>query len=42
LQREFAHIAWGGEGKDVRHLRKLRRLLDKPQEGDRKLLLYMA
>src|SRR6266513_1412764 len=35
-------IAWGGTGKDARYLRKLRRLLGKTEEGDRKLLLYMA
>ena len=33
---------WGGTGKDARYLSKLRRLLGRTEEGDRKLLLYMA
>jgi transcriptional regulator with XRE-family HTH domain len=35
-------IAWGSTGKDARFLSKLRRLLSKTEEGDRKLLLSMA
>src|SRR5690242_4798134 len=35
-------IAWGSAGKDARYLNKLRRLLAKSEEEDRKLLLYMA
>jgi len=35
-------IAWGSSGKDARYLNKLRRLLGKSKEGDRKLLLHMA
>jgi transcriptional regulator with XRE-family HTH domain len=35
-------IAWGSSGKDARYLGKLRLLLAKSEEGDRKLLLYMA
>ncbi len=35
-------IAWGSAGKNARYLSKLRRLLAKTEEGDRKLLLYMA
>jgi transcriptional regulator with XRE-family HTH domain len=35
-------IAWGSSGKDARFLSKLRRLLGKAEEADRKLLLYMA
>src|SRR5690348_9784574 len=35
-------IAWGSSGKDARYLGKLRRLLAKSEEGDRKLLLCMA
>ena len=35
-------IAWGSSGKDSRYLGKLRRLLAKTEEEDRKLLLYMA
>ena len=35
-------IAWGSTGKDARYLGKLRRLLGKTEEGNRKLILYMA
>ena len=35
-------IAWGSAGKDARYLNKLRRLLAKTEEGNRKLILYMA
>ena len=35
-------IAWGSSGKDGRFLNKLRRLLAKTEDGDRKLLLHMA
>ena len=35
-------IAWGSAGKDARYLNKLRRLLSKTEEEDRKLLFYMA
>src|ERR1700747_2427593 len=35
-------IAWGSSGKDARYLGKLRRLLAKTEEGNRKLILYMA
>jgi transcriptional regulator with XRE-family HTH domain len=35
-------IAWGSVGKEARFLNKLRRLLSKAEEGDRKLILYMA
>jgi transcriptional regulator with XRE-family HTH domain len=34
--------AWGSTGKDARYLSKLRRLLGKSDENDRKLLLHMA
>jgi transcriptional regulator with XRE-family HTH domain len=34
--------AWGSTGKDARFLSKLRRLLSKAGEQDRKLLLHMA
>jgi transcriptional regulator with XRE-family HTH domain len=33
-------LAWGSSGKDARFLNKLRRLLGKATEDDRKLLLY--
>jgi transcriptional regulator with XRE-family HTH domain len=32
--------AWGSAGKEARYLSKLRRLLAKTEEGDRKLLLH--
>ncbi len=35
-------IAWGSSGKDARYLSKLRRLLAKSAEEDRKLLLNLA
>src|SRR5215470_17626980 len=35
-------IAWGSSGKEARFLNKLRRLLSKADEEDRKLILYMA
>jgi len=35
-------IAWGSGGKDARFLNKLRRLLSKTEEADRKLLMHMA
>jgi len=33
-------LAWGSSGKDAKFLNKLRRLLGKATEDDRKLLLY--
>jgi len=41
-RRSSDDIAWGSTGKDARYLIKLRRLLAKSEEEDRKLLLYMA
>ena len=41
-RRSSDEIVWGGKGKDARYLSKLRRLLGRTEEGDRKLLLYMA
>src|SRR5216683_351629 len=35
-------IAWGSAGKDARFLNKLRRLRSKVEEGERKLILFMA
>ncbi|SRR5713226_8130679 len=35
-------IAWGSSGKDARFLSKLRRLLGKANEQDRKIILFMA
>ncbi|MCL4524128.1 MAG: helix-turn-helix domain-containing protein [Acidobacteria bacterium] len=35
-------IAWGHSGKEARFLSRLRRLLSRIDEGDRRLLLYMA
>jgi transcriptional regulator with XRE-family HTH domain len=41
-QKSSADIAWGSSGKDARFLSKLRRLLGKSAEHDRKLVLVMA
>ena len=41
-RRSSADIAWGSTGKEARYLNKLRRLLGKTEEGDRKLLFHMA
>jgi len=35
-------IVWGSAGKEARYLNKLRRLLAKTEEADRKLLFYMT
>ena len=35
-------IAWGSSGKEARFLAMFRRLLGRIEEGDRRLLLYMA
>jgi transcriptional regulator with XRE-family HTH domain len=35
-------IGWGSTGKEARYLNKLRHLLAKTDEADRKLLLHMA
>src|SRR5216117_281956 len=35
-------LAWGSSGKDARFLSKLRRLLGKANEQDRKLILHVA
>ena len=35
-------IAWGSSGRDARYLGKLRRILARTEEEDRKLLLFMA
>ena len=35
-------VGWGSTGKEARYLNKLRRLLGKTEEGDRKILFYMA
>jgi transcriptional regulator with XRE-family HTH domain len=37
-----ADIAWGSSGKDARYLGKLRRVLGKADEQDRKIILLMA
>lgn len=41
-RKTAADIVWGATGKDARRLTKLRRLLARTEEGDRKLLLAMA
>src|SRR5260370_4347485 len=35
-------VAWGSAGKDARYPSKLRRLLGKTEEGNRKLILHMG
>jgi transcriptional regulator with XRE-family HTH domain len=35
-------VAWGDSGKDARLLQKFRQLLSRADEGDRRLLLFMA
>lgn len=42
LQREFDDIAWSSEGKDAPLSEQASPSAGQPQEGDRKLLLYMA
>jgi transcriptional regulator with XRE-family HTH domain len=41
-RRSSDNIAWGSSGKDARYLNKLRRLLGKSDEHNRKLVLLMA
>ena len=41
-ERSSNQGAWGSSGKDARYLSKLRRLLAKADEGDRKLVMHMA
>jgi transcriptional regulator with XRE-family HTH domain len=41
-QKSSGEIAWGSTGKDARFLTKLRRLLGKANEQDRKIILLMA
>jgi transcriptional regulator with XRE-family HTH domain len=40
--KSTGEIAWGSVGKDARFLSKLRRVLGKANEHDRKLVLFMA
>jgi len=41
-RRTAEEIAWGTTGKEARFLTMFRRLLGRIDEGDRRLLLYMA
>src|SRR5262245_32320451 len=41
-RKSVAGIAWGASGKEARFFNKLRRLLTRVEESQRKLLLYMA
>jgi len=41
-RRTADEIAWGSTGKEARFLTMFRRLLGRIDEGDRRLLLYMA
>ena len=41
-RRSADDIAWGSTGKDARYLNRFRRALSKADEGQRRLLLFMA
>ena len=41
-RNSYEEDAWGSSGKDARFLSKLRRLLGKSSDEDRKLILHMA
>ncbi len=41
-RRSADDIVWGSSGKDARILTKLRRLLSRVDDGDRRLLMFMA
>src|SRR5438876_11605564 len=41
-QKSSGEIAWGSSGREARFLSKLRRLLGKSSDEDRKLILHMA
>jgi len=41
-RKSAAEIAWGSTGKDARWLAKLRRLLSRMNESDRKLVMFMV
>ncbi len=41
-RRSADDIVWGSSGKDARVLTKLRRLLSRVDDGDRRLLMFMA
>jgi len=41
-RRTADEIAWGARGKEARFLNRLRRVLGRLDEADRRLLLYMA
>ena len=41
-KRKTDETAWGSSGKDARFLNKLRRLLGKSHDNDRKLVMHMA
>ena len=42
LKQKSSNDAWGSFGKDARYLSKLRRLIAKSDDSNRKLLLHMA
>lgn len=41
-RRSADEVAWGSKGKEARYLSKFRRLLGRVDEGDRRLLMFMA
>ena len=40
MRKSSDDTVWGSSGKDAKYLKKLRRLLSKAKEEDRKLILY--
>jgi transcriptional regulator with XRE-family HTH domain len=42
MRKSSDDIAWGSSGKDARFLNKLRRLLGKADEEDRKLVMHLT
>jgi len=41
-RRSADDIVWGSTGKDARFLNRFRRILSKVEEGDRKLIFFLA
>lgn len=41
-RRSADEVVWGSKGKEARYLSKFRRLLGRVDEGDRRLLMFMA
>jgi transcriptional regulator with XRE-family HTH domain len=41
-RRSADEVVWGSKGKEARYLSKFRRLLGRVDDGDRRLLMFMA